>query len=98
MSSLVPPSGLCAPEHQDLGLLPGEMEAIFLVRLELIQSRREQGKGQKGSSSLHCVLDSPGHPVKMWVLSPWVWGWGAETPYLSRDPGHADATSLWTHF
>lgn len=34
----------------------------------------------------------------MQVLSQWVWGWGAETLYLSGDPGDADATGLWTHF
>lgn len=34
----------------------------------------------------------------MQVLSHWVWGWGAETLYLSGDPGDADATGLWTHF
>ena len=34
----------------------------------------------------------------MQVLSQWVWGYGAETLYLSGDPGDADATGLWTHF
>ena len=61
--------------------------ASFLVRWELIQSRREQGKGKKSRSSLHCVLDSPGHLVKMQILSQWVWGWGAETLYLTRSQG-----------